>query len=86
MKPDILIGGRVENNMNITRYKDPKSNNYPDTENITKNQYFILPSLAIKRLLIIILTSDLQLVNLSQDLFLSSICQLNTLTLIMKIS
>jgi hypothetical protein len=56
--------------MNITRYKDPKSNKYPDTENITKNQYFILPSLAIKRLLIIALTSDLLLVNLSQDLFL----------------
>lgn len=37
--------------MNITRYKDPKSNNYPDTENITKNQYFILPSLAIKKAL-----------------------------------
>ncbi|WP_080952977.1 TonB-dependent receptor plug domain-containing protein [Elizabethkingia anophelis] len=48
---DILIGGRVENNMNITRYKDPKSNNYLDTENITKNQYFILPSLAIKKAL-----------------------------------
>ena len=45
---DILVGGRVENNINITRYKAQS-----DTEfnNLERNQYFILPSLAIKKVL-----------------------------------
>ena len=45
---DILVGGRVENNINITRYKDQGDAKF---ENITKNQYFILPSLAIKKMI-----------------------------------
>lgn len=72
--------------MNITRYKDPKSNNYPDTENITKNQYFILPSLAIKKALNN--NSNIRFAaskSITRPILIS-ICQLNTLTLIMKIS
>lgn len=43
---DILVGGRVENNINITRYKEQSDLNF---NNLTRNQYFILPSLSIKK-------------------------------------
>ena len=45
---DLILGGRVENSMNITRYKKLGSNNVPFL-NITKNKYFILPSLGVKK-------------------------------------
>lgn len=45
---DILVGGRVENNMNITRYKELKNSVDGPFQNLTKNQWFILPSLAAK--------------------------------------
>lgn len=45
---DIVAGGRVENSINITRFKFLGANNVP-FENITKNKYFILPSLSIKK-------------------------------------
>lgn len=45
---DIIAGGRVENSMNITRFKLLGSNNVP-FENITKNETFLLPSLTIKK-------------------------------------
>ncbi len=43
---DILLGGRVENNINITRYKDQGDTKF---NNLVKNQYFILPSLSLKK-------------------------------------
>ncbi len=45
---DILVGGRVENNINITRYKEQGDQNFTSLD---RNQYFILPSLAIKKVL-----------------------------------
>ncbi len=46
-KWDILVGGRVENNINISRYWDLIEN--PDAKvNNTRNQYYILPSLSMK--------------------------------------
>ena len=48
---DILIGGRVENNINITRYKPISVGINDEFDNITKNQYYILPSLSVKRAL-----------------------------------
>ena len=48
---DILIGGRVENNINITRYKPISVGINDDFVNLTKNQYYILPSLSVKRVL-----------------------------------
>ena len=48
---DILIGGRVENNINITRYKTISTGINDDFENLTKNQYYFLPSLSVKRAL-----------------------------------
>ncbi|AQX87391.1 TonB-dependent receptor plug domain-containing protein [Elizabethkingia bruuniana] len=47
-KWDILVGGRVENNMNITRYKQAGDRATDPFRNLTKNQYFVLPSLAVK--------------------------------------
>ena len=46
---DILVGGRIENNMNITRYKKSWDNFNDSFRNLTKDQYFILPSLSIKK-------------------------------------
>lgn len=46
---DILIGGRVENNMNITRYRELSQSFNDKYKNITRNQYYILPSLSIKK-------------------------------------
>ncbi len=43
---DILIGGRVENNLNITRYKEQSDKEY---NNLKRNQYFILPSFSLKK-------------------------------------
>lgn len=48
---DLLIGGRVENNINITRYKPISVGINDDFVSITKNQYYILPSLSVKRAL-----------------------------------
>ena len=48
---DILIGGRVENNINITRYKPISVGINDDFVDLTKNQYYILPSLSVKRVL-----------------------------------
>lgn len=45
---DILIGGRVENNLNITRYKTISTGINDRFDNETKNQYYILPSLSVK--------------------------------------
>ena len=45
---DILVGGRVENNINITRYKKQGNARFV---NLERNQYFILPSLAVKKVL-----------------------------------
>lgn len=45
---DILVGGRVENNINITRYKKQGDAKF---ENLERNQYFILPALAVKKVL-----------------------------------
>lgn len=46
---DILIGGRVENNMNITRYKELSQSFNSPFSNLTRNQYYILPSLSVKK-------------------------------------
>ncbi|QBO57097.1 TonB-dependent receptor plug domain-containing protein [Chryseobacterium salivictor] len=48
---DLLLGGRVENNMNITRYKPISVGINDDFVNLTKNQYYFLPSLSVKRTL-----------------------------------
>lgn len=45
---DFLIGGRVENNMNITRYKEQSDREF---NSLTRNQYFILPSFSVKKVL-----------------------------------
>lgn len=45
---DILVGGRVENNMNLTRYKELSTGINDPFLNLTRNQYYILPSLAVK--------------------------------------
>lgn len=45
---DILAGGRVENNMNITRYKELRNSIDGPFQNLVKNQWFILPSLSAK--------------------------------------
>lgn len=50
-KWDILVGGRVENNINITRWKPLSASVNDNFESITKNQYYVLPSLAIKNTL-----------------------------------
>lgn len=44
---DVLVGGRLENNMNISRYWDLIKNADTKTNNI-RNQYFFLPSIAVK--------------------------------------
>lgn len=46
---DILIGGRVENNMNITRYKELSQSVNDKFSSITRNQYYFLPSLSVKK-------------------------------------
>lgn len=43
---DLLVGGRVENNINITRYKQQGDKKF---NNLTRNQYYILPSLSLKK-------------------------------------
>lgn len=43
---DILVGGRVENNINITRYKEQGDSEF---NNLSRNQYFILPSFSVKK-------------------------------------
>ncbi|QDP84532.1 TonB-dependent receptor [Chryseobacterium sp. SNU WT5] len=43
---DILVGGRVENSINITRYKKQGDSDFRD---LIRNQYFLLPSLSIKK-------------------------------------
>ncbi|MDO4224998.1 MAG: TonB-dependent receptor [Bergeyella zoohelcum] len=45
---DILIGGRMENNINLTRYKELSQSINDKFSNLTRNQYYILPSLSIK--------------------------------------
>lgn len=45
---DILVGGRIENNINITRYKMQGDAEF---NNLERNQYFILPSLSLKKML-----------------------------------
>lgn len=45
---DILVGGRLENNINITRYKMQGDANF---NNLERNQYFFLPSLILKKVL-----------------------------------
>lgn len=47
-KWDFLIGGRVENNINITRYKTQSQNVNDKFLTLTRNQYYILPSLSVK--------------------------------------
>lgn len=42
---DILLGARVENNMNISRYKKQSDVKITNDE---RNQYFVLPSLSVK--------------------------------------
>ena len=63
-KPDqswnILLGGRVENNMNVIRYKQLSTGINDKFINITQNKYYILPSLSVKRHWITNLTSDLR--------------------------
>ncbi|AZI67522.1 TonB-dependent receptor [Kaistella daneshvariae] len=46
---DILVGGRIENNVNITRYKPISVGINDDFVTLSKNQYYILPSLSVKR-------------------------------------
>lgn len=46
---DILAGLRVENNINITRYKRISDNVNGSFNNITKNQYYFLPALSVKK-------------------------------------
>lgn len=46
---DILVGGRIENNINITRYKPISVGINDDFVTLSKNQYYILPSLSVKR-------------------------------------
>ncbi|WP_332020709.1 TonB-dependent receptor domain-containing protein [Kaistella sp.] len=41
-----MIGGRVENNINITRYKEQGDSEF---NNLSRNQYFILPSFSVKK-------------------------------------
>lgn len=48
---DILLGGRIENNINITRYKELAQAFNSPFSNITRNQYYILPSLSVKKVL-----------------------------------
>lgn len=48
---DILVGGRVENNMNITRYKEVGMAQTDGMLDLARNQTYILPSLSIKNAL-----------------------------------
>ena len=48
---DILLGGRVENNINITRFKKLRDDINGPFRTIDKNEYYILPSLSIKNVL-----------------------------------
>lgn len=48
---DILLGGRVENNINIMRFKTLGDDIDGPFITTTKNEYYILPSLAIKNVL-----------------------------------
>lgn len=48
---DILVGGRVENNINITRFKTLSDDIDGPFRTTTKNEYYILPSVAIKNAL-----------------------------------
>lgn len=43
---DILVGGRIENDMRIVRYNNIGDS---DTKNLTPNKYYFLPSLSIKK-------------------------------------
>ena len=43
---DVLVGGRVENNINITRYKEQGDSEF---NNLNRNQYFFLPSFSAKK-------------------------------------
>lgn len=45
---DILVGGRVENNKNITRYKPIRIGVNDPFINLVKDQYYFLPSVSIK--------------------------------------
>lgn len=45
---DILVGGRIENDMRIIRYNNIGDSN---TKNLTPNNYYFLPSLSIKKAL-----------------------------------
>lgn len=45
---DILLGGRIENDMRVIRYNNIGSS---DTQNLTPNKYYFLPSLSIKKAL-----------------------------------
>ncbi|MHA3047554.1 TonB-dependent receptor plug domain-containing protein [Riemerella anatipestifer] len=46
---DIILGGRIENNMNITRYKELSNSINGPFLNLTRNQYYFLPSLSVKK-------------------------------------
>ena len=50
-KWDILAGGRVENNINITRYKPISTGINDQFIDLTKNQYYFLPSISVKNTL-----------------------------------
>jgi outer membrane receptor protein involved in Fe transport len=47
----ILVGGRIENNINITRYKPISTGFNDEFIDITKNQYYFLPSISVKNVI-----------------------------------
>lgn len=48
---DILLGARVENNINLTRYKEAGMRPSDDFLNLERNQTYFLPSISVKRTL-----------------------------------
>jgi len=46
---DILLGARIENNINLTRYKEAGMRPSDDFLNLERNQTYFLPSLSVKK-------------------------------------
>lgn len=46
---DILLGGRLEHNINLTRYKELAQSFNSPYLNLSRNQYYFLPSLSVKK-------------------------------------
>lgn len=46
---DILLGGRIEHNLNVTRYKTPSQLFTDRFLSLNRSQYFILPTLSVKK-------------------------------------